>query len=179
MQSKAFAKPYRTRSSENGKVILVGDSAHALLPWGGHVYAIPLGLILVTNPVQGAGLGIEDAAVLTELLTHLQSIGSISRLAKIYYDLRSKRIERCRVLTKSNGPAQVLPDGPEQERRDRYLQSPPENRTDPKYNDAFGDFDFHVWLNSFDVVKEVRNDQKHYLPAWISHAAGAHKTADL
>lgn len=95
--------------------------------------------------------------MLTQLLSHLPSIGSLPEVAKLYYELRRPRVERCRAVTRTQGPAMTLPDGPEQERRDRYLRTPPHLRkeVDPTFQNPFGNFEFQGWFNSFDATKEV------------------------
>lgn len=108
---------------------------------------------------QGTGQGIEDAAVLAELLSHTTATSEIPRLTTLYYQLRHPRAEKVRELGRMNGQAFQMVNGPEQEKRDRYLCMPlrERRRIDPGYLDLFGEVEFHAWLDGLDVTAKARD----------------------
>lgn len=124
-------------TSASGRVVLLGDSCHAMVPFAG----------------QGAAQCIEDAAVLSELLsqTTLSSIEQIPRLTKMYEQLRRPRVERVRAYARANGENYTLPDGEEQRRRDEILRT-----SARKVEKApFGDAELAKWLDNYDAIQEV------------------------
>ena len=101
-------------------------------------------------------MGIEDAGVLAELLAVQSTKERLPDLAKLYYQLRQPRVERCRAFTHHHRPVMAFPDGPEQVSRDEYLQTPPPQRKpDHELAKSLGDLQFHAWINGFDFIKEV------------------------
>ena len=131
--------------SENGRVILAGDSVHAITPYAG----------------QGAGMCIEDAAVLAELFNNVSSADGkrIETLARLYQDLRQPRTDRCHQRAKYLGPSFTLPDGKMQQKRDAALRHAMEKKSslpvegDSEANPLSHEFD--NWLEQYDAIKEV------------------------
>ena len=128
-------------STADGKVVLVGDACHAIPPFSG----------------AGTGQGIEDAVVLAALLAHASSGEDLGKLCHVYYGLRNSRVEKVRELTYPVGRALSMANGPEQIKRDRFLRMgvKKQREIDPEYADPFEDVSVHIWLDEFDVVKEV------------------------
>lgn len=97
--------PLSTWVGKNGRMVIVGDAAHAMFPYAG----------------QGAAMGIEDAACLAECLDRAKSADDIPRLLKTFEIIRKPRAEwtvaRGRVVAKMFH----LPDGEEQRARDERL----------------------------------------------------------
>lgn len=62
----------------DGKVIYMGDACYAMLPYAGI----------------GTGQGLEDMAVLAELLRHASSKEDLGAASKLYYELRHKRVDK-------------------------------------------------------------------------------------
>ena len=95
----------------DGRVALLGDSCHAMLPF----------------MAQGACQAIEDGAILSRLLTEAAPDVVVGRCDRVDVALeRYRRIRRPRaaeIQTRSwkNATTFHLPDGPEQRRRDRIL----------------------------------------------------------
>jgi salicylate hydroxylase len=90
-----------------GRVTLLGDAAHAMLPY----------------MAQGAGQSIEDAAVLAKCLKRIGADNDMSAALRRYEELRRPRASRCQVGSRANGVNYHLPDGEEQRRRDSNLSS--------------------------------------------------------
>jgi salicylate hydroxylase len=86
-----------------GPITLLGDAAHPMFPFF----------------AQGAAQAIEDAAVLARCLT--ADIGAPSRALRRYESLRIGRTTRLQQISHARAHINHLPDGAEQEARDRSL----------------------------------------------------------
>ncbi len=89
-----------------GRVTLMGDAAHAMLPY----------------MAQGAVQAIEDAAVLARCLEHAATHDLPAALRR-YERLRMPRASRCQEGSRRNGVMYHLPDGDDQRDRDANLES--------------------------------------------------------
>jgi salicylate hydroxylase len=89
-----------------GRVTLMGDAAHAMLPY----------------MAQGAVQSIEDAAVLAKCLEQADAHAVATELQR-YEQTRKPRASRCQEGSRRNGIMYHLPDGEEQRKRDANLAS--------------------------------------------------------
>jgi salicylate hydroxylase len=89
-----------------GRVVLIGDAAHAMLPHQG----------------QGANQTIEDAILLADLLAEARADDLPEAFAR-YEALRRPRTRRVQRWSRLAADWMHLPDGPEARRRDLRLQS--------------------------------------------------------
>ncbi len=87
-----------------GRVTLLGDACHAMLPF----------------MAQGAAQAIEDGATLAACLAQAGGDG-VSEALRRYEALRVKRATRLQELSRHNKTRFHLPDGPEQRRRDAEM----------------------------------------------------------
>ena len=87
-----------------GRVGLLGDSAHAMLPFFG----------------QGAAQAVEDAAVLAKCLAGSGPDGVADGLQR-YEALRKPRATQVQLMSRGREIRNHLPDGPEQQARDAAL----------------------------------------------------------
>ncbi|KAL4247676.1 FAD/NAD(P)-binding domain superfamily protein [Abortiporus biennis] len=95
-------QPLETWVHKSGKIALLGDSCHPMLPYR----------------AQGAAMAIEDAAVIGNLFSHLSHRDQIAPLLHAYQDLRYERTANTQASSTLNQKIFHLPDGPEQEARD-------------------------------------------------------------
>jgi len=95
-------KPLNKWIHDSGRVILLGDACHPMLPYR----------------AQGAAMTIEDGAVLGNLLSRISHISQLRPLLKAYQDLRLPRTAEAQVSSRLNQRIFHLPDGPEQRKRD-------------------------------------------------------------
>ena len=100
-----FDRPPLSRWSV-GRVSLLGDSCHAMLPM----------------MAQGAAQSIEDGATLSACLRDVGPDGVAAALAR-YQDLRLPRASRLQAMSRANKTNFHLPDGPEQQARDARMTS--------------------------------------------------------
>jgi len=89
-----------------GRVALLGDACHPMLPYR----------------AQGAAMAIEDAAMLGTLLSHISSISQLKPLLYAYESLRLPRTAETQASARLNQTIFHLPDGPEQEARDSQMR---------------------------------------------------------
>jgi salicylate hydroxylase len=87
-----------------GRVALLGDAAHAMLPF----------------LAQGAAQGVEDAVTLADCLKSAES-DTVERALKRYEELRRPRANHVLLMSRGREIQNHFPDGPEQERRDEAL----------------------------------------------------------
>jgi salicylate hydroxylase len=85
-----------------GRISLLGDAAHAMLPFF----------------AQGAAQAIEDAAVLADCLRHAGR-DSVAQALQRYERMRRPRASQVQLMSRGREIRNHLPDGPEQRRRDR------------------------------------------------------------
>lgn len=101
-----------------GRVCLLGDACHAMLPYQG----------------QGAAQAMEDAMRLGMALSRVDDRDAVPAALATYERLRRDRVRRVQLASRENGHWFHMPDGPEQIERDRRLRK------------GEGDFQSYEWL---------------------------------
>ena len=86
------------------RISLLGDAAHAMLPYF----------------AQGAAQAVEDAAVLAGCLRHATP-GSVPEALLRYEAIRRPRTSQVQLMSRGREVQNHLPDGPEQQARDCRL----------------------------------------------------------
>jgi len=99
-------KPLKKWTHDSGRVTLLGDACHPMLPYR----------------AQGAAMSIEDAAVLGNLLSRISHISQLGALLQAYQDLRIGRATEAQQASRINQRVYHLPDGEEQKRRDENMK---------------------------------------------------------
>jgi salicylate hydroxylase len=87
-----------------GRIALLGDAAHAMLPFF----------------AQGAAQAIEDAVVIADCL-RCADRGSAQHALQRYEDIRRPRASRVQLMSRGRELRNHLSDGPEQQQRDAEL----------------------------------------------------------
>ena len=115
----AFALFHRRRDPVwmDGRVALMGDACHAMLPY----------------QAQGASQAMEDAAVLAEELGRVSADGVEVALRR-YVERRAKHAGMVQDASLQNKTFYHLPDGPEQEARDDLLRRGFDGESDVSYH---------------------------------------------
>ncbi|KAI5955951.1 hypothetical protein KGF57_003436 [Candida theae] len=124
--------------SQSGKVALIGDAAHAMLPY----------------LAQGAAQAIEDGATLAQELDNCVSTSDIAKALQEFEKKRKRRAETIQAGAKKNGDIWHLPDGEEQEERDALMKA-----RDGANPDQWSDRGFQQWLfgwNAFTNTFETK-----------------------
>ncbi|KAF3346965.1 Esterase [Verticillium dahliae VDG2] len=92
-------------ASKSGRVVLMGDNAHAMLQF----------------LAQGAAMATEDAGSLSVAVSRAKSAEDLPRVLKAYERARKWRCEAVSAQARRNGDMIHMPDGEEQENRDRKM----------------------------------------------------------
>ncbi|KJX96668.1 FAD/NAD-P-binding domain-containing protein [Zymoseptoria brevis] len=132
-------------SSENGKVMMLGDAAHAMTP----------------NSGQGTAMGIDDAAVLSELLTNASSGSDLQPLTKAYENLRRPRCETVLQLARAYGASWSAKDPEQIRRRNATWKRAHEQRHQLVEADSKappGSAAFGQRIETYDVFEAVREE---------------------
>lgn len=98
--------PLPTWIHPNGRIALLGDACHPMLPYR----------------AQGAAMAIEDAVVLGYLLSKVSNRRQIKPLLLAYEHLRYNRASNTQNEARKNQKTFHYEDGPEQEARDRSMR---------------------------------------------------------
>ncbi|KAF8209417.1 hypothetical protein K438DRAFT_1810972 [Mycena galopus ATCC 62051] len=101
----ADRNPLKTWIHPEGRVVLLGDAAHPILPFG----------------AQGAALAIEDAAVLGGLLSNISDPSEVPEALRMYETLRLQRCADAQTAARMNSMTLHAPNGPIQQARDYAL----------------------------------------------------------
>lgn len=140
--------PLPTWSDDKGRVLLIGDAAHAMTP----------------DYAQGAAMCVEDAAVLAYCLSRAESLHDAT---KAFEWLRQERVGKIQQAAWENGILFTLPDGAEQEKRDEvYARRSNLERAGATMarDDAMGKF--ADWVHRLGVLKEAQ-------AFWEARASGS------
>jgi salicylate hydroxylase len=90
-----------------GRVTLLGDACHAMLPF----------------MAQGAAQAMEDGVTLAALLSNLGSPAAVPEAPRVYESVRGPRVTRVQRMSSDNRARLNMPDGPAQQARDAQLAS--------------------------------------------------------
>ncbi|KAL9073919.1 MAG: hypothetical protein Q9157_004565 [Trypethelium eluteriae] len=127
----------------SGLVAVVGDSAHAMLPY----------------LAQGAAQGLEDAACLSVLFAHVRDRIEIPHLLSIYERLRMPRAHETKRRSKVMRDINSMIDGPEQEKRDRELLA---NELSEGLSVFWSHPEAQLWTFGYDIVMETQDTMRTY-----------------
>lgn len=129
--------------SESGRVVVMGDAAHAMVPY----------------LAQGAATAIEDGAALAECVDRAGDVSMIPAVLSAFQDIRKARCDIIQAGSRGNGDIWHMPDGPEQEQRDRdmlnELQGKEGAESDVRNPNRWSDRNFQPWLFGYDTFQEV------------------------
>ncbi|KAI0296726.1 FAD/NAD-P-binding domain-containing protein [Multifurca ochricompacta] len=100
-------KPLSTWVHPHGRLVLLGDACHPMLPYR----------------AQGAAIAVEDAAVLGSLFSRVSSLTQVPALLHAYQDLRLPRATVTQESSRLNQKIFHLPDGPAQRARDGAMRA--------------------------------------------------------
>lgn len=137
-----------TWRSRHGRVVLLGDAAHAMIP----------------HAAQGLSQGIEDGISLAAMLRGVGSnFGDVSPIIDAWERLRKPRADLFVQRSMDNARLRSLPDGPAQLARDEQIikssQAIPTQLDDVKMDMTAKQTSpqFMKWVREYDVMFEVRD----------------------
>ncbi|KAI4157283.1 MAG: hypothetical protein LQ342_008427 [Letrouitia transgressa] len=120
----------------SGGFALMGDAAHAMLPY----------------LAQGAAVGLEDAAALSALFMHLEDKVQIPDLLTIYERLRKPRAYEMKRRSRAMRDVNNIVDGPVQRERDRQLL---QHKPFDGYPNPWADPVGQKWMFGYDAFREA------------------------
>lgn len=141
-----------TWTSTNGRVVLLGDAAHAMSP----------------HAASGAATTIEDAEVLGLCVAACASLNDLPNATKMYEKIRKQRCERIQEISRQSAMTFSMPDGPQQKGRDEAFGKRREILLQqlsgkeefvvptPDMNKPFPHPDFVTWLYGYDAAAEAK-----------------------
>lgn len=139
---EANETPYWTHS--DGRFALVGDAAHAMLPYLG----------------QGAAQAFEDCAVLGVLFSKIRCKSQIPDVLSMYERIRKPRAREVRIRAREMRNVYGMKDGPMQQERDRQLV---EHAPFDGYPNPLADPVLQKWLYGYDAIAEAERAWQVYL----------------
>ncbi|CAF1435925.1 unnamed protein product [Rotaria magnacalcarata] len=119
-----------------GKVALMGDAAHPMLPY----------------VAQGAAQAVEDAAVLAVCLSMIESKDQIKTALQVYELVRKERAETVQTSATQTRQVLHLHDGQEQLERDNIIRNSSKGGPNP---DLWSDRSFQQWCWSTDTQQQA------------------------
>ncbi|KAF8733221.1 hypothetical protein AX14_004040 [Amanita brunnescens Koide BX004] len=148
--------PLKTWIHSGGRVALIGDACHPMLPYR----------------AQGASMAIEDAAVLGGLFSHITSKSQVPALLKAYEALRYDRASGVQLTALSLQKVFHYPDGPEQCQRDAAMLQTmdlvlKEARGETIPKDAFGK-NQNAWVDKAKKDALLGHDVEEEVEEWWS-----------
>ena len=134
--------------SKSGRVVLVGDATHAMVPY----------------LAQGASTSIEDGAALAECVARATGLSMIPSVLQAFETIRKPRCDIIQSGSRANGSIWHMPDGPEQRKRDEEMRDTIRNngrKSDgevSKNPNRWSDETFQPWLFGYDTISEASKD---------------------
>lgn len=138
--------------SPSGRICVMGDAAHAMLPY----------------LAQGAATAIEDAATLGVLFSDVKSVDEIPFLLNLYEKIRRPRCEKIQKGAYENSDIWHMPDGDDQIARDKAMKAEvPLNKESAENQEVkklapfknpnqWSDDNFQPWLFGHDAIKVAK-----------------------
>ncbi|ETN46594.1 uncharacterized protein HMPREF1541_00780 [Cyphellophora europaea CBS 101466] len=145
--------PLPTWHSDSGRIVLLGDAAHATTP----------------HAASGAALALEDAEVLGCCVAACAKVGDLPKVMEVYESQRKKRCERVVEVSRQNANTFSMPDGEAQRVRDAQFAAATERvlaqvRGDQKLVVPEADMEkpfpspaFLMWLYGYDAIKAAED----------------------
>ncbi|KAF4304319.1 hypothetical protein GTA08_BOTSDO07426 [Botryosphaeria dothidea] len=122
------------------KLLILGDAAHAMLPYMS----------------QGAAMAVEDAAGLAEALGLAQNRKDLSRALRVFEKERMKRAGDMQTASLLNGVLWHFPDGPEQRARDASMKAEVDGKVFVESANQWSDPATQLWCYGYDAEAAIR-----------------------
>lgn len=126
--------------SQSQKVLILGDAAHAMVPYMS----------------QGAAMAVEDGAALAEALSNINSKQKVPEALHLFEKERMNRSYAMQAASLVNGKLWHFPDGPQQQARDLGMRAEVEGRPFVESTNQWSDPTTQIWAYGYDAEKAVR-----------------------
>lgn len=127
--------------SKNHSLVVLGDAAHAMVPYMS----------------QGAAMAVEDGAALAEVLSLVTSKYHVPQALEIFEKERMERSYGMQSASLVNGKLWHFPDGPEQRARDAGMRAEVEGKYFLESTNQWSDPTTQRWAYGYDAEIAVRN----------------------
>ncbi|KAK7056692.1 hypothetical protein VNI00_002409 [Paramarasmius palmivorus] len=134
--------PLKEWTHSAGKVVLLGDACHPILPYR----------------AQGAAMAIEDATVLGNLFSRLSDRSQIHDILKAYEDIRMSRVTAMQKGAFENRTLYHIPDGPEQEARDTSMRLAMQQAINEKLSGPEASHSINPWADKSKLAASFSYD---------------------
>ncbi len=132
----------------SGKVLIMGDAAHAMVPYMS----------------QGAAMAVEDGAALAEVLNQLESRDQLQTALKAFETERIKRSSQMQEASLVNGKLWHFADGPEQQARDQAMRPEVEGKHFLVSPNQWSDPVTQWWCYGYDAEEAIVKAWKAAVP---------------
>jgi salicylate hydroxylase len=141
-------KPLKRWVSESGKLVIIGDAAHSMVPYMS----------------EGAAMAVEDGAALAEILSLITSASHLHSALKVFEKVRLLRTGQMQEASLVNGKLWHFADGPDQRARDAGMRAEVEGKVVKESPNQWSDPATQRWCYGYDAEKEIRD-------VWDEHVA--------
>lgn len=135
-------KPLQRWVAPSNRVLIMGDAAHAMVPYMS----------------QGAAIAVEDGAALAAVLSLVETAEEISAALKVFETVRIKRSGQMQAASLLNGKLWHFADGPEQVLRDESMRPEVEGRSFSWSPNQWSDPVTQWWAYGYDAEREVEEE---------------------
>jgi salicylate hydroxylase len=149
------SRPLKTWTSPSSRLIVVGDAAHAMLPYMS----------------QGAGMAVEDGAALAVVLSKITSLDQMPFALQVFEKERMKRSGDMQNASTVNGYIWHFPDGPIQVARDSAMAAELSGLPFTSSANQWSDPVTQWWAYGYDAESAMEAAWKKAVGELIIHAA--------
>ncbi|KAF2436269.1 FAD/NAD(P)-binding domain-containing protein [Tothia fuscella] len=132
-------QPFVKWVADSGKFTILGDAAHAMLPYMS----------------EGAAMAVEDGAALAAVLSKITCKDEIPTALKVFEKERIQRTSQMQQASAINGKLWHFADGPEQEARDASMRPECEGRSFSESPNQWSDPLTANWCYGYDAEREI------------------------
>ncbi|KAJ5577538.1 uncharacterized protein N7459_006502 [Penicillium hispanicum] len=122
-----------------GKLVVLGDAAHAMLPYMS----------------QGAAIAVEDGVALAHCISKVEAKSQIQNALNLFANVRQERAGLMQQASLLNGKLWHFPDGPLQHARDAAMQPEVEGRPFSHSPNQWSDPATQMWCYAYDAEREI------------------------
>jgi len=141
-------KPLTTWLAPSNKVLIIGDAAHAMVPYMS----------------QGAAMAVEDGAALAVILSLITRRDELPLSLKVFEKERMKRSGQMQAASLLNGKLWHFADGPEQRLRDESMRPEVEGKSFSWSANQWSDPVTQWWAFGYDAEEEAERAWRESLP---------------
>ncbi|KAJ4286513.1 hypothetical protein N0V90_013213 [Kalmusia sp. IMI 367209] len=152
-------RPLKSWISRSSKLLLLGDAAHAMLPYMS----------------QGAAMAVEDGAALAVVLNQISSLEELPFALQCFEEERIKRSGDMQNASTVNGYIWHFPDGPEQKARDAAMAAEVVGKHFTSSANQWSDPVTQWWAYGYDAEEQMEEAWSRNIARLIARVEGGVK----